>query len=104
MQRFDYYSDGTEDVIYVIEIGHRDQIWKEEVSHPRQRNALRSRRHKRELYYQRLEAEAMARSAEGSGEGENIYQFGSPHGGEDLDGQAEDQDIDNPQSKGWRGG
>ena len=98
------YSNGTEDVIYIIKIGYRDQIWKEELSHPRQRNALRSRRRKRELLYERLEREALVRSVESGRAGENIHQFSPSDGREDTDGQAEDQDIDNTQSQGWRGG
>ena len=91
-------------LIYIIKIGYRDQIWKEELSHPRQRNALRSRRRKRELHYERLEREALARSIESGGAGENIHYFCSTDGGKDPDGQAEDQDINDTQSKGWRGG
>ena len=104
MQRFDRHSDRTKDIIYIIKIGYRDQIWKEELSHPRQRNALRSRRRKRELLYERLEREALVRSIESGRAGENIHQFSPSDGREDTDGQAEDQDINDTQSKGWRGG
>ena len=29
MQRFDRHSDRTKDIIYIIKIGYRDQIWKD---------------------------------------------------------------------------
>ena len=104
MQGYGCFREGLEDAIYIIEVGYRDKIWEEKTSHPRQRNNLPSKSHKRELYYERLRENALVRSAESVGEGENIYIFCSQDGGEDSDGQAEDQDIDDSQSKGWRGG
>ena len=53
---------------------------RKELSHPRQRNSLRSRRRKRELLYERLEREALVRSVESGRAGENIHHLCSSDG------------------------
>ena len=104
MQRNISLREGIEDSLYIIKVGYRDQVWKEEACHARQRTNLQSRKHKRELYYERLRRDAVVRCAQSFREGENIYFLSETDGREDSDGQAEDQDIDDPQSKGWRSG
>ena len=80
------------------------QIWQESPRKLRSRTNLHANRYSRPVLPIRDCGDTVARSVESVGERENIHFVSTSYGRVYFDGDAEDQDIDDPQSKRWRGG
>lgn len=105
MQRRDIYIRGSERVWQVFENGEYNPGWEKTFEQFRPRRSLHSRRHYREVQFNRYQRDTLVGRNQGVGEGSSLHILSSSEWGEDTWGcEAEDPSIDDSQSQRWRGG
>ena len=104
MQKPKLVYNRTEEFCEIIEPRYYYEVWEKKVLPLRSRTNLFSRRYYRELQFERYSRDSVAESLKSFGAGDCIYNVCEEEGIEDSDGDSEDSDLDNTQSKRWRGG
>ena len=104
MQKPKLVYSRTEELCEDLEPEYYFQSWKEVTVIPRCRTNLYSKRHHRELQFERITQDSVAESLESIGSGSGIHNVSEETRREDSDRDSEDSDIDNSQSQRWRGG
>ena len=94
----------TEKLCETIEPEYYYEVWEKKVLPFRSRTNLYSRRHHREMQFERITRDSVAESLESFGSRDSIYNICEEEGRESFDGFSEDSDFDNTQSQRWRGG
>tara|TARA_B110000211_G_scaffold183035_1_gene207363 strand:+ start:54 stop:368 length:315 start_codon:yes stop_codon:yes gene_type:complete len=104
MQKPKLVYDRTKELLEDIEPQYYYEVWQKVSVLTRSRTNIYSRRHYREMQFERLTRNTVAESLENIGARDCIYNVSEEERREDLDRFSEDSDIDHSQSKGWRGG
>ena len=104
MQKPKLVYSRTEKLHQDIEPEYYFQIWEKVTVLPRCRTNLYSKRYYREMQFERLTRDSVAESLESIGSRSCLHNISEETRGEDSNRETEDSDIDNSQSKRWRGG
>jgi hypothetical protein len=104
MQKPKLVYSRTEKLLQDTEPEYYIEIWKKVDVLPRCRTNLYSKRHHREMQFERITRDSVAESLESIGARDCIYNVSEETRRENFDRDSEDSDIDNSQSKRWRGG
>ena len=104
MQRRVSFCDRTRKIFKATEKRGGLESWQEDPWFTRFRSHIYSARPYRKVRSGSELFDTMARCDQGVGEGADIYFISTAAWGEDSDSQAEDEDLDDSQSQGWRGG
>jgi hypothetical protein len=94
----------TEEFCETIEPEYYHEIWEKKILPFRSRTNLYSKRHYREMQFDRITRDSVAECVESIGSRDGLYNVSEETRGENTDGDSEDSDIDNTQSQRWRGG
>ena len=94
----------VEEAVHLTNANHNYKGWQESPRKLRPRTNLQANRHSEPVLPVSNEGDTVVRSAAGERDRENIHYISTSYGRVYFDGDPEDQDIDDSQSKRWRGG